>query len=106
MAKPKLSIASIGKTTTQLVSLLTSQQGAAIPTLPEAASPAMPAVAAPAASVSGAAAARKLIGFRVSKAAARQIEKMAWEEELTVQAFLLKTINEYRRSKGLDALPE
>jgi uncharacterized protein YkwD len=104
MAKPKLSIASIGKTTTQLANLLTSQQGAAVPTLPESSAPQPPTVAAPVSAPKQST--RKLIGFRVSKAGARQIEKMAWEEELTVQAFLLKTINEYRRSKGLDPLPE
>lgn len=49
---------------------------------------------------------KKLVAFRVSRPTARQLEKMAWEEDLTLQAFLLKTINHYRASRGLDPLPE
>ncbi|MEI6318780.1 MAG: hypothetical protein WCS09_09715 [Pseudomonadota bacterium] len=49
---------------------------------------------------------KKLVAFRVTRPTARQLEKMAWEEDLTLQAFLLKTINHYRASRGLDPLPE
>ncbi len=49
---------------------------------------------------------KKLVAFRVTRPTARQLEKMAWEEDLTLQAFLLKTINHYRASRGLDLLPE
>lgn len=103
MAKPKLSIASLG--TSQLTNLLTKQQAAVVPAMPAVPAKPLEHVAeAPAASA--ASAARKLIGFRASKAAAREIERMAWHEELTVQALIIKTLNEYRRSKGLDPLPE
>ena len=45
---------------------------------------------------------KKLVAFRVTRPTARQLEKMAWEEDLTLQAFLLKTINHYRATRGLD----
>ena len=100
MAKPKLSIASLGAG--QLANLLTSQQTAVVPAMP--AKPVEQVT--PAVSSQATLSTKKLIGFRTSKAAAREIERMAWHEELTVQALIIKTLNEYRRSKGLDALPE
>lgn len=48
---------------------------------------------------------KKLLGFRVPRSTARAIEKMCFEEDLTLQAFILMTINAYRVSKGLGELP-
>lgn len=53
---------------------------------------------------SGPARGKKMIGFRVPYATSRAIEKMAWDEELSVQALLVKAINSYRAARGLDPL--
>lgn len=47
---------------------------------------------------------KKLVAFRMTKSNARQLERMAFDEELTVQDFLLKTINLYRSQRGLGPL--
>lgn len=100
MAKPKLSIASLATMaepealTVQQVNMSTSQQQVETSATE---SPAKRRIKS---------ADKKLIGFRLTKSNARQLEKMAYDEETSVQAFLLKTINLYRQARGLSPLAE
>lgn len=96
MAKPKLSIASLAPAPETMpdVDVLTRQQVSEKP------------ISAAITKKRIKATDKKLVGFRLSKGNARQLEKMAWDEELSIQGFLLKTINLYRQTRGLSPLAE